>query len=353
MDTVYCVIMAGGKGERFWPVSTEEKPKPFVKLLGEKTLIRYTFERTLRIVPKERIYVVLGDTHLAVARQQLPELDEKNFLIEPAGRDTAPCIGYAAMSIAMETPDAIMVTLPADHYVPDIEEFARTIRGGIHFAQSGPYLVTIGITPTRPETGYGYIEAGVPFGDFDGLICNAVGRFVEKPDFDRAVQYIAEGRYYWNGGIFIWRVKTLLAGLQKHTPELAAGLDVLKGALYQNDEAAIKKAFERFPRISIDYALMEKADNVLVIPSKFVWDDVGTWASLARAAVLDACGNYIAGDAVLKDVKDSVVCGDGIRVGVLGLENVVVVATPDGVLVCDKERSQEVREIARMISKKK
>ena len=353
MGSVYCVIMAGGKGERFWPVSTDEKPKPFIKLLGDKTLIQHTFERALQIAPKERIYVVLGDTHVTVAKEQLPQLEDKNFLIEPAGRDTAPCIGYAAKCIAMESPDAIMVTLPADHYVPDVEEFVRTIKSGIYFAGSGSHLVTIGITPTRPETGYGYIEAAEPFGEFDGFPCYSVGRFVEKPDFDRAVRYISEGIYYWNGGIFIWQVKTLLAGLEQHTPELVAGLDVLEDAICRNDEAAIKKIFEGFPRVSIDYALMEKADNVLVIPSKFVWDDVGTWASLARAAVLDACGNYIVGTAVLKDVRDCVVCGDGVTVGVLGVDNIVVVATPDGVLVCDKGRSQEVRDIARMIGERK
>ena len=210
MEHTYGVIMAGGKGERFWPLSTNKVPKPFIRLLATKTMIQMTVERLLKIVPENRIMVVLGAEHLAIAREQLSCWPGVQFLVEPAGRDTAPCIGLAAVTLQREDPKAVMIVVPADHYIPDDLVFAETMGKGVRLARKDTRLVTTGIKPTRPETGYGYIQAGQRLQGASGDACFEVQRFVEKPDVRRAADYLAEGGYYWNSGIFVWQVETVL-----------------------------------------------------------------------------------------------------------------------------------------------
>jgi mannose-1-phosphate guanylyltransferase len=239
---------------------------------------------------------------------------------------------------------AVMITLPADHYVPDVDGFVSTIVSGLKCAETGNYLVTIGIKPTRPETGYGYINAYRPF-EVPGVTCYNVDRIVEKPDGERALAYLDEGTYYWNAGIFIWRAAVVLSGLERHMPNLFAGLMEIRAVKAADPHGDILPIFRNLPKQSIDYGLMEKADNVLMVPSGFAWDDVGTWTSLMRVCDLDKDGNLRGGKTICVDTKDCVIYGDGITVGALGVSGLVIVASGNGVLVCSRDKAQEVKKI--------
>jgi len=344
--------MAGGKGERFWPLSTGKVPKPFLPLTGTRTLIQLTVERALQFAPKERIFIVLGRTHLNVALKQLSELPPGNFIVEPVGRDTAACIGLAATVLSLKDENATMVILPADQFVPDVNKFADTIKDSVTMAGRGDYLVTMGIKPTRTETGYGYIHARKNINAKGDIVCLRVEKFVEKPDQKRAARYIKDGNYYWNAGIFIWKTKTVLEGMRTHMPFLYKGLLTIEGALREGKKTKVDTLFREFERKSIDYGLMEKAQNVLMVPANFKWDDVGTWASLQRVLDLDDKGNYARGDTICIDTYDCVVVGDGKVIGTIGVENLVIVSSKNGILVCDRNRVQEVREIAKSIEEK-
>ena len=345
--------MAGGRGERFWPQSADNMPKPFLNILGEKTMIQLTVERIGMILPRDRIFVVLGKSHEHVARQQLPALPSDNFLIEPEGRDTAACIGFAAVSLLGIDPNALMIVLPADHFIPEVERFVQTVSFGAYVADREDCLVTIGIKPTRPETGYGYIKAREPFFTSESGTCLRVEQFIEKPDAQRARQYVNEGSYFWNAGMFIWKTKVVLAGIARHMPDLYTGLLDIQKALAERNEKRFTEVYSGLMRKSIDYGLMEKAGNVLMVPGDFLWDDVGAWSSLHRVKNLDAKGNYCSGDIVSIDMENSVIFSDGRLVGAMGLSGVVIIASKDGVLVCDAKRAQEVREVARLSAEKK
>ena len=345
--------MAGGKGERFWPLSTGKVPKPFLPLTGAKTLIQLTVERALQFASKERIFLVLGKAHLKAAHKQLPELPRENFIVEPVGRDTAACIGLAATVLSLKDESATMVILPADQYVPDVNKFADTIKDCVTMACRGDYLVTMGIKPVRAETGYGYIYARKNINVKKDIVCFKVEKFVEKPDQKRAAEYIKDGNYYWNAGIFIWQTKTVLEGMRTYMTFLYNGLQSIKSALREGKKAKADALFRKFERKSIDYGLMEKAQNVLMVPANFKWDDVGTWASLKRVLDLDDKGNYTRGDTICIDTKNCVVVGDGRVIGTIGVENLVIVSSKNGILVCDRNRVQEVREIVKSIEEKK
>jgi mannose-1-phosphate guanylyltransferase len=349
IDHTYCIIMAGGKGERFWPLSTELAPKPFLNIVGGKSLIKLTVERASRIVPSERVFIVLGREHLDIAKKQLGDLPEENFIVEPEGRDTAPCIGYSAIFVLNKDKDALMIVLPADQYVPDMDSFADVILEGVRCAAEGDYFVTIGIKPSRPETGYGYIHAYEKFDSAEDSTCFKVNRYVEKPDLKKAMEYLEEGNYYWNGGIFVWRADAVMKGIEKHMPDLFSGLMQISDAYKVNQKEEAELIFKSLPRKSIDYGLMEKAENVLMIPSRFAWDDVGTWSSLTRVFEPDEEGNYTKGDVTQIDTKDCVIFSDNIKVGTIGVSKLVIVASENGVLVCDIDRVQEVREIVKRL----
>jgi len=349
IDHTYCIIMAGGKGERFWPLSTDLAPKPFLNIVGGKSLIQLTVERARRIVPMERIFIVLGREHLNIAKEQLDMLPAGNFIVEPAGRDTAPCIGYSAIFMLNKDKDAVMVVLPADQYVPDVDSFAGVISEGVRCTEMGDYFVTIGIKPSRPETGYGYIHAYEKFNVAGDSACFKVNRYVEKPDSTKAMEYLAEGNYYWNGGIFVWRADAVMRGIERHMPDLYGGLIQIRDSHRENREQEADLIFKTLPKKSIDYGLMEKAENVLMIPSRFAWDDVGTWSSLTRVFAPDENGNCTRGDVTQIDTKNCVIFSDKIKVGTIGISNLVVVASENGVLVCDVDRVQEVREIVKLL----
>jgi mannose-1-phosphate guanylyltransferase len=351
MEHVYCVIMAGGKGERFWPLSTKKTPKPFLNLIGDRTMIQMTVDRVRFLVPEERVFVVLGEDHLDVAKTQLKQLADEHFIVEPVGRDTGPCIGFTAMALRAIDPDAVMVVMPADQYIPDEDAFVKTIIQAVECAKGGEYLVTVGIKPTRPETGYGYMHAVEEVkieGGFSGF---RVGRFVEKPNAPTAVGYLADGRYYWNSGIFVWQAQAVLQGIGQYMPSLYEGLMRIDEAIITNHDEKIDEIFKGFESISIDYGLMEKADNVLMVKANFGWDDVGTWSSLFRVLELDRSGNYTRGEPVCIDTQDCVIYGDNITIGTVGVSNLIVVASKEGVLVCDVNRDQDTRKIAKLLEK--
>jgi mannose-1-phosphate guanylyltransferase len=350
MEHVYSVIMAGGKGERFWPLSTARVPKPFVRLIGNRSMIQLTVDRIACLIGFENVYIVVGAEHLPVAQEQLPQLAAYQFIVEPVGRDTAPCIGYAATVLHQLDSSAVMVVLPADHYIPDCDAFRTTISRCIGEARESDSLVTVGITPTRPETGYGYIQAGERC--FNGRDCYDVTRFVEKPDADTAADYLKEGSYYWNAGIFIWRIDVLLHAMAKHMVDLRAKLRVLEEAIKSEKAEEVEKVFGTFEKISIDYGLMEKAGNVRMVKAGFAWDDVGTWSSLKRVMDLDDKGNFVSGQVACLDVRECVIYGEGVRMGVVGVSNLVVVASGSGVLVCPLDRDQDARQIARFFEEK-
>lgn len=351
-EDTYFVIMAGGKGERFWPLSTELVPKPFVSVTGEGTLIELTVDRARRIVPLEHIFVVLGKEHLPVARKCLPRLPRENFIIEPAGRDTAPCVGLSAMMLHRRNPDAVMVILPSDHYVPDDAAFSRSIEETVKAARRGNHLVTIGVVPGRPETGYGYIKTGNKVSSALCADCFEVAQYVEKPNLAKARRYIKEGGYFWNAGIFVWRAEVLLEGLKNHMPDLHSGLLRFEKALAAGKNDLADTIFSRLPRVSIDYGLMEKARNVLMMPAPFTWDDVGTWTSLLRVLPTDQSGNVVRGKTLALDTSSCVIITDNTPVATLGVSGLVIVASRNGILVCDASKAQEVREIAKALSKK-
>jgi mannose-1-phosphate guanylyltransferase len=349
MEHVYCVIMAGGKGERFWPLSGKTLPKPFIKLIGNKTLFQMTVERALGLVPENHILVVLGKEHLEVAQEQLAHFNEDQFIVEPVGRDTAPCIGYSASILTRRDPRALMIMLPADHYIPDSDAFVETLSVAARRAQRGDYLVTVGIRPTRPDTGYGYVYAQEAVKTDNGDQCYRVNRFVEKPSEEKALEYLAEGNYYWNSGMFIWKAEVVLKGMARHMSGLYDGLKAMGPALDKGDQDSVEALFVGLPRISIDYGLMEKADNVLMVKADFRWDDVGTWSSLRRVMDLDGHGNCLRGKPVCVDTKNCVIYGDNVKIGTIGVSDLIIVASRGGVLVCDMNRDQDTRQIARLV----
>ncbi|HUJ68197.1 MAG TPA: mannose-1-phosphate guanylyltransferase, partial [Syntrophorhabdales bacterium] len=323
MEHLYCVIMAGGRGERFWPLSTKNVPKPFVRLFGDRTMIQMTVDRILGLVPLDHIFVVLGGEHEQVARKQLANLGKDQFIVEPAGRDTAACIGLAATLLHRRDPEGVMIVLPADHYIPDTAAFIKTVSRTVEWAMRGDFLVTVGINPTRPDVGYGYIKAGESVTDADPSTCK-VDRFVEKPDLEKALQYLSEGIYYWNAGLFVWRTRALLDGLKRHMGELYRGLAEIDRAMSEGNAETVARVFAGFNKVSIDYGLMEKADNVLMVKANFAWDDVGTWGSLRRVMELDGNGNFRSGRTICVDTRGCVVYGQDVPVGTVGVEDLIV-----------------------------
>jgi mannose-1-phosphate guanylyltransferase len=349
----YAVIIAGGKGERFWPRSRGYRPKQFLSLLGQNSLLQQSRERIAALFAPENILVVTGHEHLSLARQQLPDLPPENFISEPEGRNTAPCIGLAAIHLRKRDPRAVMAVFPADHLVQGRDVFLQCLEKGFELAETDSALVTIGIVPTRPETGYGYIEKeeNAITGD---MLVHKVRRFVEKPNLDNAMAYLQSGRFFWNSGIFIWKAGLILEKFEKHMPELSWGLSAIGMKIgSEEEENVMKSIFPSLPAVSIDYGIMEKEKDILVIRGEFGWDDLGSWAALAEWFPKDNDGTAILGEHVAIDTKDCLVYGHSALIATLGVRNLVIVQTSDVVLVCDKERSQEVKTLVQILTEQK
>ncbi len=349
MSDVHAVILAGGSGTRFWPASRRSRPKQLLPLAGREgePLLTATVRRLGPLVPPERIWIATG-AHLADATAAaLPDVPRSQILVEPVARNTAAPIGWAAATIARRDPDAIVVVLPADHFIADEHTFLEVLRTAIGAAEGG-YLATIGIVPTRPETGYGYIEVGEPVAE--GV--HAVARFVEKPDRARAAEFLAGGKHLWNAGMFFFHAGVMRDAIRAHLPALAAGLDALDAAAARGEEAgALARLFPTFPSISIDHGVMEKASRLAVVPGSFGWNDIGSWEVTWELAEHDAQGNAVPEGTITVEAHDNLVKdltgprGRRKRYALVGVHDLIVVETDDAVLIIPRERAQDVRAV--------
>ena len=338
--------MAGGIGSRFWPMSTPEYPKQFVDVMGcGKTMIQMTVERFAPLCPMENFWVVTSAAYVDIVREQLPDIPVENILAEPCARNTAPCIAYACWKIRMKDENANIVVTPSDALVTDGEEFRRVIGTALEFTAQGKRIVTVGITPTRPETGYGYIQAQIPMESADEVL--AVSAFKEKPSLEVAKMYLAAGNYLWNAGIFVWNVSTILESMRRFVPDLAEKMDRMAEAFYTPSEAAVVgEIFPTCEKISIDYAVMEKADYIYTIPGDFGWSDVGTWGSLWTLLPHDENGNAVIGENVhLYGCKGCIVHAPNASSVVLeGLEDSIIVERNGRILICRLSEEQRIKD---------
>lgn len=338
------LIMAGGRGERFWPRSRQSMPKQFLSLTDDgKTMIQLTVERILPLVDMEDIYIVTNAAYKALVREQLPALPEENILCEPVGRNTAPCIGLGAAYIRKKYGDATMLVLPSDHLIKYNAIFLNTLQSACDVAESGDNLVTIGITPNYPETGYGYIKF-----DPNEMLRSAfkVERFVEKPDLETAKGYLATEQYLWNSGMFIWRSSTILRALESFEPEIYAGLEEISRAIGTAEEQSVLESrFAAFRSVSIDYAVMEKSDNIYILTGSFGWDDVGSWLAVARIKKTNEFGNVVDGTVVSVDTENCIIQGSEKLIATVGLENIIIIDTADALLVCEKNHAGDIKKV--------
>lgn len=345
---IYPVIMAGGSGTRFWPLSRKSRPKQFLALAGDGPLLSATVNRLPPLAKVKDTYVVCGPVHAPAARRMVPAMPKENFIVEPCARNTAPCVGLAAVHVAGRDPKGIIAMLPADHHIGRPEAFRDALASAAELAEAGS-IATIGIHPNRPETGYGYLKLGPRLAakrKGKGLTAHKVERFVEKPDVVTAARYLADGTYLWNSGIFVFRADVILEEISRAMPVLGEQLEVIRRSLgtpgYQR---TLKRVFPDCPSISIDYGVMEKSHRIAVVPAEFGWSDVGSFAALSDVRDVDHLGNVAEGDALVIDGRNNVVlAGKDRPVAVIGLEDVIVVDAGDAILVCKRDRAQDVRK---------
>jgi len=343
VPSVYAVVLAGGRGERFWPISTDVRPKAFLRLVGSESLLQATVRRMRRLLPWSQIAVVVGQTHAELVRSQLPELPAANLVLEPQGRDTAAAIGLASLLLERLDPDALMIALPADHYVSDDETFIATLRRACGLLASHPdRVVMIGVPPARPETGYGYLEVGESLSAISDAFY--IRRFLEKPDRPTAERLVTGGLHYWNSGIFLWHNRAIQSLIARYMPDLWAGLCRIREAWGVRETLA--REYSAFQRQSVDYGVLERIESgIVMVRADFAWDDLGAWDALARVQPVDDSGNVTVGQTQLVDTSRSVVVSAGLPVAVIGLSEIIVVASHNGVLVCPKGRAQDVRKL--------
>jgi len=335
---LHAVIMAGGSGTRFWPASRRNRPKQFLALADDQALLRRTFERIEPLVSAERVWVVTSRTTAQASRELLPELPPGNVLAEPAARDTAACAGWASQTILQHDAAAVCLVLPADHVIGEESLFRESLAAGVRHVGEAGGLLTFGIRPSRPETGYGYLKLGPVQRRIGGFAVHLLERFVEKPDAATARDYLGSGRYMWNSGMFAWRAADLLGEIRRQLPLLAEGLDAIASGARDLDEV-----YPSLPRISVDFGIMEGARTVWTIPVDFSWSDVGSWPALAEILPMDERGNVLRGRALCRDGAGNIAVSEGPAIALLGVEGLVVVATPDAVLVVPANRAQEVK----------
>lgn len=354
---VYAVIMAGGVGARLWPRSREKSPKQLLHILGEGSMLQNTIARLQPLIPYQNILIVTSAAQAAALMQQVPQIPPENIIIEPFGRNTAPCVALAGGIIAARDPQGVMVVLPADHWIANVGEFQHKLQMGCQAAWEMQCLVTMGIQPTRPETGYGYIqwsderEQGNRFYD-EGL--RPVYSFAEKPDRPTAERFLESGDFLWNSGMFIWRTDVIDGELGRYLPELHEQMQAVWQAVGTPQfESILDRAYRRIHPISIDYGVMEKADKVYVVHCEFGWSDVGSWDEALRLARSDADGNVIQGEAVTVDTVRSFISTDGKMIATVGVEDLIVIDTPDALLICKRGQSQRVQAVVDYLRRKK
>ena len=338
------LIMAGGKGERFWPKSRQSLPKQFLSLTNDvKTMIQLTVERILPLVSLEDIYIATNTNYKHLVLEQLPGIPAENVLCEPVGRNTAPCIGLGAVHIQRKYEDAIMIVLPSDHLIKYNDIFTETLANACEVAEIGTNLVTIGITPNYPETGYGYIKA-----DKNKQLKKtySVECFVEKPDFDLAKTYVESGDYYWNSGMFIWKLSSILENMKNFMSDTYNGLLKIQAAIKTpEEENVLKKIFPEFVSDSIDYGIMEKASGIYLIPGNFGWDDVGSWLAVERVKGTDDAQNTLTGNVIALNTSHCTIEGKKRLIAALGLKDLIIVDTDDALLIADKNSAGDIKKI--------
>ena len=340
------LIMAGGKGTRFWPLSTEEKPKQFLNLIGEETMIQMTVNRIKPIIPIERIFVCTGEMYVDLVKEQLPELPERNIIIEPEGRNTAPCIALSAMVIDRYYKNSNMVVLPSDHLINDEEEFRNTLLAADSFIkEKDEAIVTLGMNPTRPEVGYGYIKYSNEVLKSNDFRVIKVDAFVEKPNLDTAKKYLREGNYLWNGGMFIWSINNVINQIKMYSPNTYNALINVMEVSEDKLQETINNNYEGAEATSIDYAVLEKSKDVYVIPSNFGWDDVGSWESLDRYREKDELGNVLVGQSKAVKANNNLVISANNSVVVEGLSDIYIIENDGKVLVGHKSNVANVKKL--------
>lgn len=342
---MYCVIMAGGRGTRFWPRSRSAMPKQLLDIVGEQTMMQETVNRVLPCCPPDHILVITNIEQEAEVRAQLPMIPADHIIAEPVGRNTAACICLAAVWISARGEDEVMAVMPADHYIRDATIFRRCLQQAVEAAGEHDVLITIGIEPRCPETGYGYIQyGGDRLGSFSDIM--HVERFHEKPSREMAEGFIRQGNFYWNSGMFVWKPSVILRETEKLLPKVYDAIAPL-GAAREHDkfQAGIRDAYAKVPSISIDYGVMEKSREVYVVKGDFGWNDIGSWSAIYDIGEPDGDGNVVRGEAVLHDTTGSLIVAQKRLVAASGVKDIIVVATDDAVLVCPRDRSQDVKKI--------
>ena len=349
---IHAIILAGGRGTRFWPLSRETWPKQMLHIVGEDTLLRQTIKRLDGFHPSVNIWIVTVKSLVEDIRFHLQPLgkdaERVHFIIEPFGKNTAPAIGLAALILNKISPNSIMVVMPSDHSIKNIKQFQEKLQGAIQVAEQG-YLATFGIKPNRPETAYGYIQSGPLFKNSNNEIFH-VEKFLEKPDLKTAEAFIQQGNFYWNSGIFVWKTSKILKEIETYLPGLHQGLKKIDELQNQEDET-INEIYSSFENISIDYGVLEKSQDVLVIPSDFGWSDLGSWSALDNILEKDERGNILRGNLVDIGSENFTVIASDRVIATIGLKNMVVIDTPDATLVSSKEKVQEVRKVVEALKK--
>lgn len=339
---ITAVIMAGGRGERFWPKSRNTCPKQFLSLTKDgETMIQKTVKRLLPLVNMEDIFIVTNAGYISLVKEQLSELPEENILAEPCARNTAPCIAFAAAVIGRKYDDAVMLVLPSDHLISYEDIYISTLKKAVAVSLEGKNLVTIGITPTYPETGYGYINFGKEAGN-----AYEVERFVEKPNLPTAKEYLASGKYLWNSGMFVWKISSIMENLKEFMPEIHDGaLKIGEAFGTESYDEVLEKEFTAFTSESIDFGIMEKANDIYTIPGSFGWDDVGSWLAVERINEVDDDKNYIEGNVISIGSERATICGGKRLIAAVGVEDIIIVDTDDAVLICSKNNTQDVKKV--------
>ena len=344
------LIMAGGKGTRFWPLSTEEKPKQFLKLLGEDTMIQMTVNRIKPIIPMEKIFICTSAMYVELVKEQLPELPEKNIIVEPEGRNTAPCIALSAFVIERYYKDANMIVLPSDHLIKNEEEFRNIIKKANDFLiNNEEAIITLGMKPNRPETGYGYIKYNNNLEKSNVLGIFKVDRFIEKPNEEKAAKYLNNASYLWNGGVFLWKVSNIINEIKKYSPETYEAIHEIDCVKEEFLQELINKKYHKTEAISVDYAVLEKSKNIYVIPSEIGWDDIGTWEAVERYKEKDINENILYGNAKVIESKSNIAINRGKRIVMIGIDDIMTLETEDSIYIVSKEYMDKLKDYRNIV----
>jgi len=342
---MYCLIMAGGIGKRFWPRSRKNYPKQLLNIVSEESMLRLTYNRLLKITDREKIYIVAGEGLKNVTLKELQDFPPENYIVEPSGKNTAPCIALAAAIITKKDPEAVMGVFPADHLIENFESFKETVETGEKVATTHSGLVTFGITPTRPATGYGYIQYDRKLPLLENRAFK-VKTFAEKPNLDTARRFLATGEFLWNSGMFIWMAKDILTSINIHLPDLYDSINNIKNAVgRENYQKVLREEWATILGSSIDYGVMEKANNVYVVKSDFIWSDVGSWDAVYELGKKDPENNVLSGNVIKMDTKNCLISANKRLVSTIGIEDLIIVETKDAVLIARRGESEKIKDM--------